>query len=519
LPYDTAAGIAAAGKPLTQKVVISLKDNAPVLRLEGITKLYPGVVALENVTIGFLPGEVHAIVGENGAGKSTMIKVIAGAIKPTSGAISCGGNTYEAMTPALSRSLGIEVVYQEFNLIDPLSAAENICLGEKYGRLVNRRKINQIAKDIFDQFDVDISPSALVRDLPSAQQQIVEIAKAVSKDARILILDEPTAPLTLKETDALFRIVALLKARGVTIIYISHRMDEIFRIADRVSVLRDGQYVTTVNVKDTCRQELIELMVGRELSDSYPKRDFEPGPESLRVGRITTEVVSDVSFSAKRGEILGVSGLVGSGRTEIMRAIFGADKRKRGDIFIDGKQVQINSPRDAIRHGIGLIPEDRKRQGVFLNFTIMWNTAIVNIKNLSRWCGVVNRNKEREIAQDYQRKLRIRTPSLMQNVRNLSGGNQQKVVIAKTLAAQSKILIFDEPTRGIDVGARHEIYELMNVLAKEGKTIVMITSDMEELLGMSDRIIVMAEGRLAGEVLKKDFSQTRILSLASSRPL
>lgn len=485
-----------------------------VLSVHNIKKTYPGVVALDDVSLEFREGEVHALIGENGAGKSTMIKTIAGAIAPTSGKICCGGKEYDHMTPQLSRSLGIEVVYQEFNLVEPLSAGENICLGERLGKWFSRKKVNQKARDIFRMFHMEIDPDTPVRDLPSALQQIVEIAKSVSKDVKFLILDEPTAPLTVNETEVLFQIVENLKKQGVTILYISHRLDEIFQICDRVSVLRDGKFVKTLDVAQTTRSDLISLMVGRELSETYPPRNVKQGDVTLRAEDICTDKLKHITIEVHKGEILGLSGLVGAGRTELARAIFGADKRLSGQIYINGKQVDIQKPKDAIDLGIGLIPEDRKHEGAFLKQTIQWNTSIVNIKNISKH-AVVNTKEEKQIAQRYREDLNIVTPSLMQTVNNLSGGNQQKVVIAKTLSANSNIIFFDEPTRGIDVGARYEIYVLMNKLVAEGKSIIMITSDMEELLGMSDRIVVLCEGEYAGELHKDEFSQTAVLELAS----
>lgn len=491
-----------------------MENENIILSLEHITKLYPGVRALDDVSVSFREGEVHALMGENGAGKSTIIKVVAGAIEPNGGKIIFGDKEYSVMTPSLSRGLGIEVVYQEFNLVEPLTAAENVCMGMRLGKLFDKKKTEAIADEIFDKFQLDISSKSVVRELSSARQQIVEIAKAIAKNPKILILDEPTAPLTVDETEKLFDIINHLKSMGVTVIYISHRLDEVFHISDRVTILRDGKFIKTMNTAETNRSELISLMVGRELKESYPPRNVELGEEAIRAEHITTEAIKDISFSARKGEILGVSGLVGAGRTELIRAVFGADKRKEGEIYVYGKKVKINQPKDAIDLGIGLIPEDRKHQGVFLNQTILWNTSITNIRNISKR-GIVDRKKEMEIAEEYEKTLMIKTPSLKQTVGNLSGGNQQKVVIAKTLAANSNIVLFDEPTRGIDVGARYDIYVLMNQMVAEGKTIVMITSDMEELLGMSDRIIVLCEGRYAGEVLKEDFSQTRILELAS----
>lgn len=418
------------------------------------------------------------------------------------------------MTPLAARKHGIECIYQEFNLIDSLSAAENICYGDKHGKLVDQKAMNKIAQDVFDQFGITIDPRTLVRELTSAQMQIVEIAKAVTKSARILILDEPTAPLTVSEIDILMKIIAQLKSYGATIIYISHRMEEIFRIADRVSVLRDGQYITTLKVADTNRPELIKYMVGRELSETYPARTNVPGEVALELRNLTGNGVKNISFQAHRGEILGIAGLVGAGRTEIMRVVFGVENRQWGEVLVNGKHVSINSPKQAMEHGIGLIPEDRKREGCFLMESIRWNITYNITKKLSHFL-VVDRKKELEIGNEYSKRMRIKAPSIEQKVLNLSGGNQQKVVIAKALAADTNIIVFDEPTRGIDVGAKHEIYELMNELCAEGKCVIMVTSDMEELLGMSDRIVVFAERTLSGELKKEQFSQEAILELAS----
>jgi ribose transport system ATP-binding protein len=499
--------------------VNDLTGNNVILSLKHITKTYPGVTALNDISIGFFKGEVHALLGENGAGKSTLIKVISGAVEPDEGEICFGETKFSKLTPYISRKLGVETIYQEYNLIESLSAAENICLGggvlgRKAGLLVNRKEMARIARDLFSEFHIDIDPEALVRDLPSAQQQIIEIAKAVSKNASILIMDEPTAPLAVYEVDRLMEIIGHLKKQGVTVIYISHRIEEIFRIADRVTIMRDGCYIDTKSTKETSRKELINLMVGRELTESFPERKHQLGEVLLEAKDICGNGVENISFSVRKGEILGIAGLVGSGRTELIRAIYGADRREKGRVLINGKPVTINSPKDAIELGIGLIPEDRKHQGCFLDMDIKWNISIVNIKNISKGM-VVDSGMETETAEKYKDILEIKTPTLSQRLRNLSGGNQQKVVIAKTLAANSNILFFDEPTRGIDVGTKQEIYQLMNRLASEGKAIVMISSDMEELLGMSDRIVVLCEGQYAGDVPKSQFNQDYILDLAS----
>ena len=494
-----------------------MNEKTPILSLKDIVKLFPGVVALKNVSLDFYPGEIHAIVGENGAGKSTFIKTITGAHAPDGGSITVDGETHKAMNPALARKHGIECIYQEFNLIDVLSAAENICYGDKMGRLVNQKAMNERAKAIFDDFGVDINPSTLVRDLTPGHMQIVEIAKAVSKNARVLILDEPTAPLSVAEVEILMGIVRKLKADGVSIIYISHRLDEIFSLSDKVSVLRDGEYITTLETSKTNRAELIKYMVGREMTQTFPKRNATIGDVALEVKNLTGNGVRNISFKAHKGEILGISGLVGAGRTEIIKVIFGAEKKQWGEIYVNGELANIRSPRDAMmKYRIGLCPEDRKREGCFLNETISWN-MVYNVLGIISSFGVVNRKKEKEIADYYGKSMRVKAPNLDKtNVVTLSGGNQQKVVVGKALAANADIVIFDEPTRGIDVGAKYEIYELMNGLVEEGKCIIMVTSDMEELLGMSDRIVVFGEKCMAGTLEKHEFSQERILDMAST---
>lgn len=485
-----------------------------ILSLKNITKAYPGVLALNGVSVDFRPGEVHALLGENGAGKSTLIKIVAGAVQPDSGTIEVGGVPFNGLTPHTARAQGIEVIYQEFNLMPTLSAAENICLGERTGRFVDFKAMEAKAQALFDQFEVDIDPKALVRDLPTSRQQIVEIAKAVSKKARILIMDEPSAPLSMTEVEHLFKIIRRFREQGVTILYISHRIDELFAISDQVTILRDGRYVATKDTATTTRAELISLMVGRELRENYPVRTVVPGATVLELHNVTGNGDADISFGLRAGEVLGVAGLVGAGRTELAKVLFGAAKLESGEIRVNGKAVSIRSPRDAIRSGIGLIPENRKEEGCFLEMPISWNISFANLRRLS--AGLLLRPRaEKALAVRFQDLLKIKTPGLEQRVKNLSGGNQQKVVLAKTLATDSRILIFDEPTRGIDVGARHEIYKLMGNLVEQGIAILMITSDMEELLGMSDRIAVIHEGRLAGLVEKPAFSQHLILELAS----
>lgn len=485
-----------------------------VLKMQGISKLYPGVVALNKVSASFQEGEVHALLGENGAGKSTLIKVLSGAVKNDEGSICINEKEYEHMTPSLSRYLGIEVIYQEYNLINGLTVAENVTLGRQMTGIVNKKEMISITQELFDRYHIKIDPKEYVKNLSPAQQQLVEITKAISKDAKIIVMDEPTAQLTMAEVESLYEIIRNLKEKGKTIIYISHRLEELFEITDRVTIMRDGTYVDTVKTSETNRDKLIALMVGRELNDSYPKRNCVRNEVVLKVEKISGFLNQDCSFELKKGEILGFSGLVGAGRTELMRLIFGADKKTSGAVYINNELAEIKSPKDALDQGIGLIPEDRKMQGCFLTKSIEWNISISNIRELTS-NRMIDKKKIKAQAQKYEDMLNIKTPSLDQKVGNLSGGNQQKVVLAKVLAANTDIVIFDEPTRGIDIGARHEIYDLMSRLVEDGKSIIMVSSDMEELLGMSDRIIVLSEGRITGEVKKEEFSQEKILQLAS----
>lgn len=487
-----------------------------ILELKSITKEYPGVTALKDVSIQFETGEVHAIMGENGAGKSTLIKTISGAISPNAGKIVIDGKEYSQMNPTLSKSLGIGVIYQEFNLIPELSVAENIFLGRRLtnGLTIDRKLMNKKAAEIIEGFGINLNVNQPVRMLTVAYQQLVEIAKSISNDVRVLIMDEPSAPLTNREIDAMFSIIEKLKQKGIAIIYISHRMDEVFKISDRISVMRDGEYIGTKLTSETNKAELISMMVGRSLDEQFPAAEKTIGDVVLELKNINTPtLLKNISFSVRAGEILGLAGLVGAGRTETARAIYGADPYT-GDIYIDGKKVNIERPKDGIREGIALIPEDRKKHGALLELNIRENISFVSIKDISKM-SVVNKNKDKSLAQEYIDRLKIKTPSMEQLVKNLSGGNQQKVVLAKSLASSSKIMIFDEPTRGIDVGAKYEIYVLMNQLAQEGMAIIMISSEMPELLGMSDRIIVMHEGEIAGELSKEEATQTKILELAS----
>jgi len=487
-----------------------------MLELRGITKTYPGVTALDAVSLDFSKGEVHAIAGENGAGKSSLIKILSGAIVPDAGIVRLDGLELGRVTPREAIRLGISTIYQEFNLVPSLSVAENIFFGLEPMRrgFVDKKRMHRMASRLCEDMGVELDTHARIKDLGVAYQQIVEILKAVSRDARILIMDEPTAPLTTKEIDVLFEIVDKVREKSVTIIYISHRLEEIFRICDRVSVLRDGRNVATKDISETNQQELVSFMVGRKLDEIYPSRNSSPGEEVLRVEGFRNGKLKGLSFGLRRGEILGIGGLVGAGRTELARALFGADPLVEGRILFLGRPIEIKKPQDAIRQGIGLLPEDRKQQGILLGMSIKENISFPILKDLSR-LGFLRKKREKALCGELSGALNVKTPSLDQKVKNLSGGNQQKVVLAKWLGTKCDILIFDEPTRGIDVGAKQEIYSLLTKFADEGKSVIMISSEMPELIGMSDRILVMRNGSIAGVLEKDEFSQERTLMLAS----
>ncbi len=468
------------------------------------------------MSISFREGEVHALVGENGAGKSTFIKTIAGAIHPNEGEIVIDGVSYPHLEPAKALDLGIAVVYQEMIQMEAMTIMDNIFMGmnDSKGPFVNDKARYAKTVELLERFRCYVSPKSLIRELSMANRQIIEIAKAVVKNAKLVIMDEPTASITVEEQQRLFEIVRELKAQGVTIIYISHRLEELAEICDRVSVLRDGQYVTTVNMAETSKQQLISLMVGRELSESYPVKPPCEAEVVLRTENLCGNGLTDINIELRKGEILGFGGLVGAGRTELMHLLYGAAKKTSGHIYLNGEEVNYHSPADALKGGIGLIPEDRKYQGCFLDKPLFWNISISNIDKLSR-ASFVDRKAEMAQAEEYKAKMRIKAPTMTQNALSLSGGNQQKVVIAKAMAGVPDILIFDEPTRGIDVGARQEIYQMMIELTQQGKSILMVSSDMEELLGMSERIVVLYDGHQAGVLNRDEFSQETILTLAS----
>ncbi|WP_063726872.1 sugar ABC transporter ATP-binding protein [Kosmotoga sp. DU53] len=485
--------------------------------MKKIEKRFPGVHALDQVDFYLKPGEAKALVGENGAGKSTLIKILTGAYQPDEGEIIVFGKKVEKMTPILSEQLGISAVYQNLILANHLTVAENILLGNEKSTFgfIDKRFMIKRTHDILDQIGYAdaIKPGQKIGELSAAQQGMVAIARALSRSAKVIIFDEPTAVLADREVRELFRVIHQLKKKGISIIYISHRIEEIFELCDTALVLKDGRVVGERPVKETSEDELITMMVGRELKKDLYNPAKKIGSEILKVEKIENEKLKKCSFSVKSGEIVGIYGLVGSGRTELSRAIFGADSITSGRILIDGKEVKIRSPRSAIKRGLGLIPEDRRQQGLALKLSVKHNINLPIYDRIGRF-GFIKLSKETENAKHYVEVLSIKTPSLNQIVSNLSGGNQQKVVVAKWLASQSRIFIMDEPTNGIDVGAKEEIYELMNDLAQEGAGVVFISSYMPELINICDRILVMREGRIGGELQREEFSEEKILSIA-----
>ena len=476
-----------------------MSDAPPFLKLRGIVKHFPGVLALNDVGLDVRPGEVHALLGENGAGKSTLIKVISGVYHPDAGEIHVDGRPVRVRNPHDAQALGISTIYQEFTLAPDMDVAENIFLGREPLRvralsIVDRKALIRQTREVLASLDLQIDPEATVKHLGVAQQQMVEIAKALSLDARLIIMDEPTATLTSHEIDRLFEAIGRLKQRGVAIVYVSHRLDEVKAICDRATILRDGTYVATVPVASTTIDQIIRLMVGRDLKDKFPKIASEPREEVLRVEQLSRKgVLHDVSFSVRRGEIVGIAGLVGSKRTETARAIFGADPIDSGRIFLRGKLVKVRTPGDAIEHRIALVPEDRKRHGIFATLSVWENIVLSALRQFSR-NGILDLRREKQRAQQFVASLRIATPDIDKRVLDLSGGNQQKVVIAKWLNTNAEVFLFDEPTRGIDVGGKIEVYRLMGELISRGAAIVMISSELPEVLGLSDRILVMREG-------------------------
>lgn len=492
-----------------------------ILTMKGIDKSFPGVHALDHVDLEVRKGEVHALMGENGAGKSTLMKVLTGIYSKDSGTITYEGKEVEFSNPRAAQDAGIVIVHQELNMLGHLTVAQNIFIGREImnGKLIDDKKMNEEAKKLFDQLGIDIDPKETMSRLTVGRQQMCEIAKAISHEAKVIIFDEPSAALTEAEIEELFKIIRDLRDKQMGIVYISHRMDEIKVITDRVTVMRDGGYVGTLITKDSTKDDIINMMVGRVIYED-PKTESavaKDAPIVLKVDHLNAgKMVRDVSFELRKGEILGFSGLMGAGRTETARALFGADPKESGDIYVNGQKVEIKTPQDAVKCGIGYLSEDRKRYGIVVGKTIAENSTMASLENFMKG-AFIDKKRENQVAQEYVETLKTKTPGVDQLVVNLSGGNQQKVVIAKWLVRNCDILIFDEPTRGIDVGAKSEIYQLMNELVAQGKSIIMISSEMTEILRMSDRIVVMCEGRKTGELDIAEATQERIMHAATLR--
>ena len=491
----------------------------PFIELKGVSKIFPGVIALDKIDIDVYPGEVLGLVGENGAGKSTLIKLLTGAYTNDLGKILVEGNEVSIQGPKQAMNLGITAIYQELNIVKDLSVAENVFLGRELKNkgfpLTNIKEMARKSRELLSELGQEIDPNMNVAKLGMGKKQMVEIAKALSVQTKLLIMDEPTSSLSAKEVKELLRTIKELKEKGIAVIFISHRLDEIFDVCDRVTVMRDGKKVKTLPINEVDEDKLIRLMVGRDLKDQFPKVKSSIGEEALRIENYTSDnVFKDVSFKVNKGEILGLSGLVGAGRTEVARAIFGIDRKELGKTYISGEKVDIKSPKDAMKHGIAFLTEDRKGQGLVLDNTVTFNMNLASLKKCKSG-GLLNYKKLKEKTMENIKKLDINPPSDTFVVRKLSGGNQQKVVIAKWLNTEANIFIFDEPTRGIDVGAKVEVYNVMNELVLNGAAVIMISSELPEILGMSDRIIVMHEGKVTKEIKREDATQENIMLAAS----
>jgi ribose transport system ATP-binding protein len=488
------------------------------LRIKNITKTFPGVKALNCVSFDVKRGLVHALVGENGAGKSTLMKILYGNFQADSGIIEIDGKPVKINSPLDAQANGISIIFQELNLIPSLSIAENIFLGRlrkfsKWGK-INWKQLYNEAADALKRVSLAIDPKLLVCELSVAEKQMVEIAKSLTFDIKVLLMDEPSATLTKNELNILFRVICDLKAQGITVIYISHRMEEIFEICDTVTILRDGCVVDSAPIENLTHDNIVQKMVGREITAAFPVMNHNPGEELIRVEHIgRKEVIDDASFYARSGEVLGIAGLVGAGRTELCRMIFGADYRDHGEVFIKGEKVNIQSPADAIKAGVAYLTEDRKNQGLILNFSIALNITMANLSKIISG-GLLNASLEKTVVAQQIKQLNIKTPSPSQKVINLSGGNQQKVVVSKWMSADVDIFIFDEPTRGIDVGAKYEIYLLINQLISLGKCVILVSSDLPEILGLSNRVLVMRGGKITGELAGKDIQSENVMLLA-----
>lgn len=496
---------------------MNMKQEELILELKNIVKTFPGVRALNGVRLDLYKGEVHALCGENGAGKSTLMKIISGAQKYTSGEMILNGENVQFHSTKDAERHGIAMIYQEFNMIPELSIAENIFLGRlpktKY-KTINWKKLYQDAEETLKKLGLNMDPKAKVKNISVAEAQMVEIAKALSIGAKIIIMDEPTAAISDEETEVLFQKVYDLKKEGISVIYISHRMDEIFRISDRISVFRDGKYIDTQYVKDTNYEDVVAKMVGRNVTDLYPKREYVPQGEILKVDHLVSSGVGDVSFTLGKGEILGIAGLLGSGNIELSKLLAGAIRKKSGKVYIHGIEADVRTPRKALDSGIGFVSDDRKMEGLVLVRSIKENISLSSLKNITK-VGFLDQKKELKIVDGHVKKLNIKSSGIHQAVGNLSGGNQQKVVFGKMLETNPTVCILDEPTRGVDVGAKAEIYQIMNELTEKGIGIILISSDLPELIGMSDRILIMREGEVVKEIDKPEFNQEIIMAYAS----
>lgn len=493
--------------------------NEVIVSMENICKTFPGVKALDHVNFELRSGEVMALLGENGAGKSTLMKVLSGVYTRDDGSLKIFGKGYGDLTPKQAQEVGVAIIHQELNMCRHLSVAENMFLGREInGRFaLNNTKMEQEAKRILDDLKIDIDPKETVGELPVSKQQMVEIAKALSINAKILIMDEPTSSLTAREIEDLFRIIRKLKSEGKGIVYISHRLEELQHIVDRVTIMRDGQYITSMNFGDVSMEQIISHMVGREIKEKFPRVECRKGKKVFEVKHLNAgRMVRDINFTVYEGEIVGFAGLMGAGRTETTRAIFGVDPKESGEIYVDDKKVEIKCPMDAIRNGVVLAPEDRKKDGLCTKLSIRHNLTLPNLDIVCNKLGVVNGRKEDALCEKAVADLKIKTPDVEVDSGNLSGGNQQKVVVGKWLARDSRVVIFDEPTRGIDVGAKVEIYNLMNELKKQGIAVMFVSSEMPEVMGIADRIIVMCDGRITGEVMARNTTQNEILTLATT---
>ena len=490
-----------------------------IVKMEHISKTFPGVKALDDVSFYLNSGEVMALLGENGAGKSTLMKILSGVYTRDEGIIEVfGQSVQEQLTPKKAQELGIAIIHQELNMCGHLTVAENIFLGREATRfgVLSQADMNKESKRILDDLKIDISPSTVISDLPVSKQQMVEIAKALSTNAKILIMDEPTSALTSKEIEELFRIIRQLKAQGKGIAYISHRLEELVHIVDRVMIMRDGKYILTSKFQDISMSEIISNMVGREIKEKFPRVECKRGQKLLEIKNLNAgRAVKDINFDVYAGEIVGIAGLMGAGRTETTRAIFGADPKQTGEIILNGKALKINRPFDSIRNGLVLAPEDRKKDGLCVRLSIRENIALPNLDIICSKLGIVNKKTENRIVKDAVKNFNIKLSNADADASSLSGGNQQKVVVSKWLARDSKVVIFDEPTRGIDVAAKVEIYNLMNQLKLQGIGVVFVSSEMPEILGISDRILVMCDGRITGEIETKTATQSEILELAT----